>query len=155
MRESAQAALSYVRAHASDWGIQCDFLDKTDLHIHIPEGSIPKDGPSAGVAILCSILSALTKQPPKPNVAMTGEITLSGKVLSVGGVKEKVLAAFREGLREVFLPKNNLKDLEKVPQEVLNQMTFHWLEDVQELLEEVFPSVIPEKHGEIISAASR
>ncbi len=155
MRESAQAALSYVRAHANEWGIESDFLDKSDLHVHVPEGSIPKDGPSAGIAILCSILSALTKRSPKRNVAMTGEITLSGKVLPVGGVKEKVLAAFREGLQEVFLPKNNQKDLEKVPQEVLNQMTFHWVSDVRELLEEVFPTALPEKHGEIISAASR
>ncbi|MGH8103486.1 MAG: endopeptidase La [bacterium] len=151
MRESAQAALSYVRARGHV--ISDDFIEKHDLHIHVPEGAIPKDGPSAGVTILCSIYSALTHQPPRDGLAMTGEITLSGKILPVGGVKEKVLAAYREGLYEVYLPKANEKDLEKIPKEVRRKVKFNLVSECDEVLKAMFPEAKPAiESREVVSA---
>ncbi|NQT25178.1 endopeptidase La [candidate division KSB1 bacterium] len=133
MKESAQAALSYIRAHADAFNIPEDYFQNHDIHIHIPEGATPKDGPSAGVTLATALVSLLTKKPVKHDVAMTGEITLRGKVLPVGGVKEKVLAAKRSGIDHVILPKLNEKDLEEIPEEIRKTMKFtfaEWLDDV-------------------------
>jgi ATP-dependent Lon protease len=141
MRESAQAALSYVRAHAVELEIDPDFYRTTDLHIHVPAGGIPKDGPSAGVTMTTAIASLLTGRPIKPLLAMTGEITLSGKVLPVGGIKEKILAAHRAGIKEVILPERNKKDLdEDIPQEIRDQMTFVLASNISQVLGEALGS---------------
>ncbi|HEY3328907.1 MAG TPA: endopeptidase La [Capsulimonadaceae bacterium] len=136
MRESAHAALSYLRAHATELGIPADFYSKSDLHIHVPAGAIPKDGPSAGVTMASAIASLVTGRAIKPLLAMTGEITLSGKVLPVGGIKEKVLAARRAGIRTVILPARNRKDLEEdIPEELRRDMTFIYASDITDVLE--------------------
>ncbi|GBD07902.1 Lon protease 2 [Candidatus Thermoflexus japonica] len=135
MRESAQAALSYVRAHAKDYGIPERFFEQSDIHIHVPAGAVPKDGPSAGITIVTALVSLLTDRPVRPDVGMTGEITLRGKVLPVGGIKEKVLAAHRVGLRAVILPKRNEKDLEDVPEDVRQAMQFVLVESIDEALQ--------------------
>ncbi|HEY1454904.1 MAG TPA: S16 family serine protease, partial [Candidatus Dormibacteraeota bacterium] len=124
MKESAQIALSYVRSHADELGIAPDSVERT-FHIHVPEGAVPKDGPSAGVTMTTAIVSLLTGRPMRSTVAMTGEVTLQGLVLPIGGVKQKVLAAHRMGLKEVILPKRNEKDIDDVPQSVREAMTFH------------------------------
>ncbi len=124
MQESAQAALTYARMRAEPLGIPSDFFEKHDLHVHVPAGAIPKEGPSAGVTLATALLSAITRRPVRRNVAMTGEITLRGRVLPVGGIKEKVLAAHRAGIRTIAIPKDNLVDLEDVPEEVRNELTF-------------------------------
>lgn len=134
MRESAQASLSYVRAHALEIGIDERFHENVDLHIHVPEGAVPKDGPSAGITITTAIASALTGKPVSGKVAMTGEITLRGRVLPIGGLKEKVLAAHRVGIKTIILPKENAKDLEDIPQEIAKQLEFVTVENVSEVL---------------------
>jgi len=134
MKESAQAAWSYIRAHYNDFGLKSDFYKKLDLHIHVPEGAVPKDGPSAGVTMTTALVSALTKKAVKKTVGMTGEITLRGRVLEIGGLKEKVIAAHIAGLREIIHPKANSKDLVKLPQEVKNDLTFHPVEHISEVL---------------------
>lgn len=134
MQESAKAALTYVRAHAEQYGIAVDFFDKTDLHLHIPSGAQPKDGPSAGVTIVTSLVSLLTKKPVRSDLAMTGEITLRGQVMPVGGIKEKVLAAHRAGLKTVLLPKMNLQDLDELPEEVRTRIQFFGVETVDEVI---------------------
>ncbi len=135
MKESAQAALSYVRAKAKELGIPENFFDEVDIHLHVPAGAIPKDGPSAGVTIATALVSLLTGRKVRPDVGMTGEITLRGQVLPVGGIKEKVLAAHRAGLKKVILPKWNEKDLEEVPEEVRRAMKFVLVERVDEVFE--------------------
>jgi ATP-dependent Lon protease len=135
MKESAQAALSYVRAHAEEMGITKDFFEKTDIHIHVPAGAIPKDGPSAGVTMTTALVSLLTGRPAKNDVAMTGEITLRGKVMPIGGVKEKVLAARRAGIKTVILPERNMNDLEDVPEELRKEMTFVPVERIDQVIE--------------------
>ncbi len=139
MRESAQAALSYVRAHARDYGIPERFFDQSDIHIHVPAGAVPKDGPSAGLTIVTALVSLLTERPVRPDVGMTGEITLRGKVLPVGGIKEKALAAHRVGLRTVILPKRNEKDLEDVPEDVRQAIQFVLVETIDEALAVALP----------------
>ncbi len=134
MQESAQAAMSYVRARAHDFGIPSDFYQRLDLHIHVPEGAIPKDGPSAGITMATSIVSALTQTPVHSNVAMTGEITLRGKVLPIGGLKEKLLAAHRVGIRTIIIPHDNQKDLADIPANILEEFTIHLVKDVDEVL---------------------
>ncbi len=136
MRESAQAALSYVRAHAEEIGAQEDFYEKHDIHIHVPAGAVPKDGPSAGITMTTALASLFSGRPVKPRLAMTGEVTLSGKVLPIGGVKEKVLAARRAGITTVILPERNRKDfLEDIPEEVRKEMRFEFVEDVGRVLQ--------------------
>jgi ATP-dependent Lon protease len=135
MKESAQAALSFVRARAEKIGIAPDFFEQSDLHVHVPAGAIPKDGPSAGVAMAVALVSLLTGRPVRHDLAMTGEITLRGKVLPVGGIKEKVLAAKRAGISRVILPKRNGKDLEELADNVRQEMTFFYVETIDEALE--------------------
>jgi len=134
MKESAQAALSYSRAHAAEFGIDSKIFSQNDFHVHFPEGAIPKDGPSAGVTIATAFLSVCTNVKVKWDVAMTGEITLRGNVLPVGGVKEKVLAAQRAGVRKMILPLPNKKDLIDIPKNVIKDMEFIFVEDIHEVL---------------------
>jgi ATP-dependent Lon protease len=134
MKESAFTALSYIKAHAEELGVDQEIIEKTDIHIHIPEGAIPKDGPSAGVTMLTAITSAFTKIPVKPYLAMTGEITLRGKVLPVGGIKEKILAAKRAGLKEILLCASNRKHIEDIEPEYIKGLTFHYVTQMDEVL---------------------
>src|SRR5437773_7549903 len=134
MKESAQAALSFVRSKAKWLGIDENFLEKTDIHVHIPAGAIPKDGPSAGVTMFVALASMLTGKPVRPDVAMTGEITLRGAVLPVGGIKEKVLAAHRAGIKRVVMPDRNRKDIVDVPQQARDEMEFFYVKRMDELL---------------------
>ncbi|MGH9357766.1 MAG: S16 family serine protease, partial [Terriglobia bacterium] len=136
MQESMQAALAWVRSHASDYGIDADFFQNSDIHTHVPAGAIPKDGPSAGVTMVTALVSALTRRPLRPRLAMTGEITLSGQVLPVGGIKEKVLAAKRAGVTEVLLPAENEPNAqEDLPPELLGDLKLHYVQTIQEALE--------------------
>jgi ATP-dependent Lon protease len=139
MKESANAALSYIRARAPFLGIEEDFFEKADLHIHVPAGAIPKDGPSAGLAMLTAIVSLLSGRPVKKGLAMTGEITLRGHVLPVGGIKNKVLAAHRAGIQEIIIPALNQVDLEEIPESVRQELTFHPVETLDEALKFAFP----------------
>jgi ATP-dependent Lon protease len=134
MKESAQAALSFVRSKSKELGIKEDFYDKTDIHIHVPAGGIPKDGPSAGLTIFLALTSLFTKRPIRSDVAMTGEITLRGLVLPVGGIKEKVLAAKRAGIHTIILPKKNEKDLEEIPKRIKKEMEFKFIQKMDEAI---------------------
>ncbi len=138
MKESAQAAMSYIRAKAEELGIEDNFHQNYDIHIHIPAGAIPKDGPSAGITLYTALLSLLTNRRVRSDIAMTGEITLRGLVLPVGGIKEKVLAAHRAGIRTVLLPEKNEKDLVEIPDQIRNEITFHFLEKMGDVLDLVF-----------------
>ncbi|MBF0395923.1 MAG: endopeptidase La, partial [Desulfobacterales bacterium] len=134
MKESASAALSFIRSNAKSLGVPEDFFEKHDIHIHVPAGAIPKDGPSAGVTMLTALYSLLTNKLIKKNLAMTGEITLRGQVLAVGGIKEKVLAAHRAGIKTILLPKWNEKDLEEVPKKVKDSIKFVFVDKMSEVL---------------------
>ncbi len=141
MKESATAALTYVRAHAVDLDIDSEFNSNSDIHVHVPAGAIPKDGPSAGVSMVTSLVSLLRNIPVKQKVAMTGEITLRGNVLPIGGVKEKVTAAHRAGIKEIILPDLNRKDLEDVPTHVAKDLTFHFAKEIGDVLNVAVPKV--------------
>jgi ATP-dependent Lon protease len=143
MQESAQAAMSYIRSRSQAFGLPKDFYRHLDIHMHVPEGAIPKDGPSAGITICTSIVSALTHIPVRCDIAMTGEITLRGKVLPIGGVKEKLLAAHRLGLHTVILPKDNEKDLADIPMEIRSQMSIHFVESMDEVLQLALEHPLP------------
>jgi ATP-dependent Lon protease len=143
MQESAQAGMSYVRSRSHLFSLPKDFYRHLDIHVHVPEGAIPKDGPSAGITICTSIVSALTRIPVRCDIAMTGEITLRGKVLPIGGVKEKLLAAHRLGLHTVLLPKDNEKDLADIPPEIQAQMTIHFVESMDEVLQFALEKPLP------------
>jgi ATP-dependent Lon protease len=134
MRESAEAALSWVRAHASELGLGPEALEPREIHLHVPAGAVPKDGPSAGVALVTALVSLLSNRSAPSNVAMTGEISLRGRVLPVGGIKGKLMAASRAGIDTVVLPRRNEKDLAEVPDEVRNSLAIHLVDTIDEAL---------------------
>jgi ATP-dependent Lon protease len=135
MKESAHAALSYVRTNAEKYSIPKDFLEKSDVHIHIPAGAMPKDGPSAGITMFTALVSLLTGTRIRHDVAMTGEISLRGRVLPVGGIKEKILAAHRAGIKRVIMPERNKADLDEVPKEVRDELEFVFVHKLDEVLQ--------------------
>jgi ATP-dependent Lon protease len=136
MKESARTALSWLRAHAARFGIDPDFYKTAEVHLHVPSGAIPKDGPSAGVTMVTALISELSGRPARPDIAMTGEITLSGRVLPVGGIKEKVLAARRHGIVEVVLPKQNEKNVkEDLSEELRREMRIHLVSTIEEAVD--------------------
>ena len=135
MKESAKAGYSYVRANADRYNIDKEFYKNKDIHIHVPEGAVPKDGPSAGVTMITAMISALTNRRVKHNVAMTGEITLTGRVLPIGGLKEKTLAAYRAGIDTIIIPKENEKDIQKIPKSIRDKLKFIIASKVEDVLE--------------------
>lgn len=135
MKESVQAAISFIRSISHKLDLESDFYEKKDIHIHFPEGAVPKDGPSAGITVATAVASALSQIPVRSDIAMTGEISLRGRVLPIGGLKEKALAAYRMGIRDIIIPKGNLKDIEEIPEEVRNCITFHPVENCSEVLD--------------------
>ena len=143
MQESARAALSYVRSRAASLKIPSEFFNKFDIHMHIPSGAQPKDGPSAGVTMATSLVSLISGRKVKPQIGMTGEITLRGQVLAIGGVKEKVLAAHRNGLTTVILPKRNEQDIDDVPDEIRNSMKFIFAESVEDVIDAALEKAKP------------
>jgi ATP-dependent Lon protease len=134
MQESAQAAMSYIRSRAHTFGLPRDFYRNLDVHIHVPEGAIPKDGPSAGITLATTICSALTRIPVRADVAMTGEITLRGRVLGIGGLKEKLMAAHRHGILEAIMPRENERDLPDIPDAIKKTMKLHFVDSMDEVL---------------------
>jgi ATP-dependent Lon protease len=152
MQESAQAALTCIKARAERLGMSLDFIRKRDLHIHIPEGAIPKDGPSAGITLATAMASALTRVPIRKNVAMTGEITLRGRVLPIGGVKEKLMAAHRFGITTILVPKDNEKDLIEVPEEVRSVLDINLVETIDEVLALALEDACPTDAGAVDEA---
>jgi ATP-dependent Lon protease len=144
MKESAQIALSYVRSHAGELGIEPTAFEDRTFHVHVPAGAIPKDGPSAGVTMVTALASLLSERPVRHTVGMTGEVTLQGRVLPIGGVKQKVIAAHAAGLTDVVLPERNRGDLDEVPAEVREAMNFHFAMTIDEVLGETLePATVP------------
>lgn len=152
MKESAQAALSYAKSNAKDLGIQEDYFQDRDIHIHVPEGAIPKDGPSAGIALATSMISLFTGRPVHRDVAMTGEITLRGNVLPIGGLKEKILAARRAKIKKVIIPHLNLKDLDELTSDVRSSLQIIPVEDVTQVLKLAIKSL---SSGKAVPAKKR
>jgi len=138
MKESAQAALTYCRSRSKDFEVEDGFFDKTDIHIHVPAGAIPKDGPSAGITIATALYSAITGRKVRRDVAMTGEVTLRGRVLPIGGLKEKSLAALRVGISKVIIPEQNQKELVEIPEDIRTKMKFHPVKDMEEVIDLAF-----------------
>lgn len=155
MKESANAAYTYIRSNAAKLGVTTEFYKTQDIHVHVPEGAIPKDGPSAGLAMIVSLLSALTGKEPAPALAMTGEITLRGKVLPVGGVKEKVIAARRAGIQQIIMPRDNEKDFPDLPEEIKQSVDFVLVDTVEAALETVFPAAPVKRAGKRRSTGKR
>jgi ATP-dependent Lon protease len=157
MQESIKAAMTVVRRRARRLGVRPDFHEKRDIHIHVPEGATPKDGPSAGIAMTTALVSVLTDIPVRADVAMTGEITLRGEVLAIGGLKEKLLAAHRGGIRTVLIPEENVKDLADIPDNVKNRLEIvpvKWIDRVLELALERTPEALPEDEPAAQSSVS-
>jgi ATP-dependent Lon protease len=152
MQESAQAALTWIRSRSHSLGLPRDFYRSIDIHVHVPEGAIPKDGPSAGITMATALASALTKIPVRRDIAMTGEITLRGKVLPIGGLKEKLLAAHRAGIREAILPADNKRDLSDLPQLIKDEMKLNWVEQMDEVLEIALTTKLPKLTEEVPEA---
>ena len=134
MKESVEAAISFVRSVSDLLGIESDFHKKKDIHIHFPEGAVPKDGPSAGITVATALASALSSAPVRSDIAMTGEISLRGRVLAIGGLKEKSLAAYRNGIRNIIIPKDNLKDLEEIPEDIKKELEFYPVSHASEVI---------------------
>ena len=162
MKESAHAALSYIRANAQALGVAPDFYKTKDIHVHFPEGAVPKDGPSAGVTVCTAIVSALTGVTVRRDVAMTGEISLRGRVMRIGGLKEKTMAALRHGIRTVIIPKDNERDLEDIDQSVRRQLNFISAQTVDTVLEaalnrrsEMAPGILADLPGDVKSKARK
>ena len=155
MKESATAALTYVRSHTDILGIPDDFHEKTDIHVHVPAGAIPKDGPSAGVSMFTSIVSLMTGKPVKDKVAMTGEITLRGNVLPIGGVKEKVTAAHRSGIKHIILPDHNKKDLEEIPDHIKKDLNFYFAKEIMDVIDVAIPGLNGKKKRTIRKTNSK
>jgi ATP-dependent Lon protease len=164
MQESAQAALSYVRSRSKQLGIDADFYQTLDIHVHVPEGAIPKDGPSAGITMATSIVSALTRIPVRSEVAMTGEITLRGRVLPIGGLKEKILAAHRALMKTVLVPYDNAKDLKEIPPKILQEVNIELVEHMDEVLRralflkhesDLFKDIEPEEKKPVVFDSER
>jgi ATP-dependent Lon protease len=151
MKESAVIAFAFLKANAAKLGLDLEELKKTDFHVHVPEGATPKDGPSAGITLVTAITSVLMDRPVKPYLAMTGEITLRGKVLAVGGIKEKILAAKRAGIKEIIVCHENRKNIEEIEPEYVVGLTFHYVEDIMEVLE--IAQVLPPEIGKQQKAA--
>ena len=143
MKESAKAALSYVRSRAAQLGVESDFYSTKDVHVHFPEGAVPKDGPSAGIAITTAMVSALTGVPVRRDVAMTGEVTLRGRVLPIGGLREKTMGALRNGVTTIVIPADNEKDLEEIDQTVRSALSFISVKQVDEVLAQALVSGLP------------
>jgi ATP-dependent Lon protease len=139
MKESAQTVLAFIRAHAVQLGLARDFYDEMDIHVHVPAGAVPKEGPSAGVSLLTAFYSALTMKPVTRDIAMTGEITLRGQIMAIGGLKEKSLAALRAGIKKVIIPRQNIKDLEEIPVELKRKIEFLPVDNITDLLTIMFP----------------
>jgi ATP-dependent Lon protease len=152
MQESAQAALTWIRSRTHQLGLAKDFYRNIDIHIHVPEGAIPKDGPSAGITMATALASALTRIEVRRDIAMTGEITLRGKVLPIGGLKEKLLAAHRAGIREAILPADNKRDLADLPDLIKNEMKLNWVEQMDEVLEIALTRKLPKLAEEVPEA---
>ncbi|HID50239.1 MAG TPA: endopeptidase La, partial [Chromatiales bacterium] len=156
MKESIQAALTVVRSRASLLGIEQEVFEKNDIHVHVPEGAIPKDGPSAGIGMCTALVSALTNIPVRADVAMTGEITLRGEVLPIGGLKEKLLAAHRGGIKTVLIPEENTRDLADVPDNIKEKLDIHpvkWIDEVFEVALSRPPEPLPEDSGKVVKTA--
>lgn len=143
MKESAQTGVSYIRSVGNHWKIEDDFFEKHDLHVHIPEGAVPKDGPSAGITMATAILSAITKRKVRADLAMTGEITLRGNVLPIGGLKEKLLAAKNAGIRTVLIPERNQTDVEEFSKEITDGLSIIPVKTMKEVLHEAFLDDLP------------